>query len=111
MTFSRGALAGLVVGLVVLGISCNNTPSGPSGGGNPRGTTPPPPGPTTTGITLDGPRTVAPNGTAQLTLIAQLSDGTTKDVTRDAVWTTNNPSRVTIAAGLATGRILGEANI
>jgi hypothetical protein len=111
MKIPRGALAGFVVGLLVLGVSCkNNPPIGPSGGGTTGGTSPPT-GPATTGLILDGPRSVAPNTTAQLTLTAQFSDGTTKDVTRDAVWTSSSTARVTIAAGLATGRTPGEANI
>ena len=101
---ARGMVAEVVVLLVVvLMVSCGDDDTKP---------TPVGPSPvTTTNIVLTGPQTVAPGATAQFTLTAQLSNGTTQDVTRQSTWSSTSPSRVSIALGLATGHVAGEAMI
>ena len=46
--------------------------------------------------------TVAPNGTQQFTATGNYSDGSTKDLTTVAEWSTSNGATITVG-GLATG--------
>ena len=70
-----------------------------------------PPPPPTCAAHISGPATVPPGGTAQFTLTANYSDGTTKDVTASAIWSSSNQAALTIAAGLASGLQPGETTI
>ena len=49
--------------------------------------------------------------TSQLTTIATFSDGTERDVTAEAAWTSSEPSVVTVVSGLVTVRRLGATTI
>src|SRR5688500_7211149 len=49
--------------------------------------------------------------TSQLTAIATFSDATEKDVTAEALWTSTEPSFLTVVSGLLTVRRLGVATI
>ena len=62
-------------------------------------------------LSLSGPGSVAPGGTAQLTLIADLSDGTTQDVTSGAAWSSTNTSVATVSNGLVSGHRNGEVTV
>jgi hypothetical protein len=73
-----------------------------------------PPGPAApilqpTSLTLSGSLAFqAPGETSQLTATAGYADGTTKDVTRDAQWTTTLPSIATVSSeGVLTAREIG----
>ncbi len=75
---------------------------------------PAPAGPTVAiaGITLTGPGTVPLGQTVQFTAISQQSDGTTRDVTREAAWSSFNSSVLGfVSAGQFTGRAKGQAGV
>jgi hypothetical protein len=87
----------LLISLIVL--------AGGGGCGDNRGlTAPPPPPPIVKKLIIDGNTTLTAIGqTSQLTARATFSDGTVKDVTSAAQWTSTHPSVITISAqGLAT---------
>ena len=105
----RANTAALLIASLGCGWGCGDAPMAPLPD--------PPPGeitraPTTTSIEIDGPATVAPGATAQFTLTAYMSDGTSWDATLDAVWTTTHPF-LKISSGLATstGQSPAEASI
>jgi hypothetical protein len=55
---------------------------------------------------------VAPNEEAQFTAIAERSDQTTVDVTKDTTWRTSDAAVLPVSsAGVATGRERGEATL
>jgi len=59
-----------------------------------------------------GADSVPPGGTAQYSAVAHQSDGSTRDVTSEAVWRTWNASVLTVSStGLATGHARGATNI
>ena len=103
-------VAGLAVLLTGLLTSCSGDGRAPS---------PPAPAPRTVTVidlVLAGPASVPPGGTAQFTLIEKLSDGTERDVTGQALWSSNSPSlsigNGATTRGLATARSsMGEAGI
>ena len=106
----------VALGLAVLLVACDKSPTAPSIPNTPPNNQPPPPpapGPVTLVRTdLTGPATVPPNGTAQFTARAFYSDGSQRDVTTEATWRTGQTSILTIdAAGVATGRAMGETSI
>jgi hypothetical protein len=79
-------------------------------------TTPPPapagPGVAITAIALTGPGTVPLGQTVQFTATAQQSDGTTRDVTREATWSSFNTSLLSPGpTGQFTGRAKGQAGV
>jgi hypothetical protein len=57
------------------------------------------------------PPAVGPGETAQLRGVARLTDGTERDVTAEATWTSSQPQIATVEAGVVTGRALGRATI
>jgi hypothetical protein len=93
------------VALVALIVACDRTPTRPSSV----------PGPAPVSVIrleIVGPGSVPPGATAQFTAIAHRSDGTTEDITRAANWRSFRPNVLSITpTGLATGQILGDANI
>ncbi|WP_164885316.1 beta strand repeat-containing protein [Geovibrio thiophilus] len=54
---------------------------------------------------------LASGTTVQLTATGTYSDGSTQDITADAVWTTSNGARAAVSGGLVTGVSVGTANI
>jgi hypothetical protein len=61
-------------------------------------------------ITPGAPR--SPKGLpVQFTATAELTDGTTRDVTREVQWASSDPQRVGVTAGLATPGGVGRADI
>ena len=77
--------------------------------------TSPTPVPATVSITridLTGPDTVPVGQTVSFTAIAQQSDGTTRDVTREASWNSGNSGLLVLAApGQFTGRAKGQSSV
>jgi hypothetical protein len=76
-------------------------------------TNPPPAGPTVTRLELSGPEAIPPGETAQFTATARMSDGSTRDVTREALWISLSPAVLTVnASGQVTAASMrGEAMI
>ncbi|MBA2306298.1 MAG: hypothetical protein H0W08_27220 [Acidobacteria bacterium] len=77
-------------------------------------TAPTPPGPaplTITRLELTGPTTVHVGETAQFTVTAHQSDGSTRDVTSDASWQLNHAILLTSAPGRFTGGQKGETHL
>jgi len=62
-------------------------------------------------VQLVAPASVEPNGSVQLTLRAEKSDGTTEDVTSQATWSSNNSRVLSVSGGVASGGERGEAFI
>jgi hypothetical protein len=56
-------------------------------------------------------QTVAPGQTARLTATARYTDGSTKDVTSQATWTSSLTTVATVSAGAVTGVTLGRTLI
>jgi len=54
---------------------------------------------------------VAIKATVAFAAVATLTDGTARDITVAATWTTSTPSIATVAAGIATGLSAGSTNI
>jgi hypothetical protein len=98
------AIAALALGTV----ACDDhrSPTMPS---NPA----PPPAPVLVSVALTGNLLLSAIGeTSQLTLTASLSDGTTKDVTRDGRWTVGDSRVATVASdGLITVVGLGRTHV
>src|SRR4051812_36420065 len=53
-------------------------------------------------------QTIPPGQTARLSATARYSDGSTKDVTSQATWTSSQANVATVAAGAVTGIALGR---
>lgn len=65
-----------------------------------------------TGLTIEGPGTVAPGQTAQFRAVARLAEGGTRDVTAEAVWFSSAGLVLSIAnTGAAAGRGVGETHL
>lgn len=100
---SIGTVVGGVVALISMLAACDKSPTRPA---------PKPNGPALTRVEISGPDTLAPGTRANYTLTGFLSDGTTRDVTKDAVWRSSNVAAAAIdSTGLATGGVLGDAQI
>jgi hypothetical protein len=99
-TTLAAALASPVLG------ACDDGPTRPSPPATPR-----PPAPVTViGLEIRGPGTVPPGESAQYSAIENKSDGSTRDVTTEAVWTSVGPPNLTISpTGVVTGHQRGEA--
>ena len=70
------------------------------------------PNPVLTRVEISGPDTIAPGTRATYTLTGVFSDGTTKDVTTEAVWRSTNVAAAAIdQPGVATAGITGETLI
>lgn len=92
-----------VVGLAAIAAGCRGGPTGPGSQAN---------GSTVTRVEIAGPSTIAPGETVRFTLTAFLGDGSSRDVSTQAVWTSSNASVLKVdATGLATGIVVGEGTI
>ena len=61
---------------------------------------------------IQGPTpTIGPGETGQVKAVARFSDGTERDVTADAVWSSTQAQIATVEGGLITGRALGRTSI
>jgi 6-phosphogluconolactonase (cycloisomerase 2 family) len=104
--FGLTRLAGLL-GLVALLAACG-------GGGGGGGSTNPPPSVTLSSIVVTpASASVVAGSTLQFTATGRYSDGTTKDLTSTANWTSSDAGKATVvaASGLATGVAAGSATI
>jgi len=100
-----------LLGLMALLAAC-----GGGGGSSSGGTTPPPPPPSVTlsSIAVAPSAATVPAGlTQQFTATGTYSDGSTKDLTSSATWSSSDISKATIAStsGLATGKSVGTTTI
>ncbi|HEX9368464.1 MAG TPA: hypothetical protein VF921_17665 [Vicinamibacterales bacterium] len=96
----------VVLGLVTAGVACqrHQSPTAP--------TAPTPGGHLLLTLRLDGPATLAPGTSAQLHAVKGYSDGTAEDVTTQAVWSSSDPSVISVgAAGLAKAIGRGAAQV
>ena len=103
--------ATLVVISSLLTITCGGDNSSPA-----RTTPTAPSGPTLTTIAIRSAiqgtsPSVPPGATTQLNLIARFNDGSERDVTTEARWTSTQPQIATVDAGTVTGQVLGRATI
>jgi hypothetical protein len=88
--------------LALLLAGCDQPPNGPS----------PPLVPHLARFEIVGPGSIAPGGTEQFRANALFSDGSQRDVTGEAAWTSENHSVVTVSpVGLASGNERGETEI
>jgi hypothetical protein len=77
---------------------------------SPRLFAPTSPGSGITRIEIGGPSSVAPGEVVQLTATAHLTDGSSRDVTTEAIWNSSNRIVLSISPdGRATGHVQGEA--
>ena len=98
----------VIVGLAAMA-ACGDPPAGPS-----RTPPPPPPPPTNvvTSLRIEGPTTIPPEASAQFSLIATFSNGTTADVSAQAIWTSDNTSVLSFSpGGAAKTGTRGEVHI
>lgn len=98
-------LRALCVVTAMVAVGCETTESLPFP------TSPQPQKTLTTILLSDTSLTVGRNATALLRATASFSDGSTDDVTTDAVWTTENPEIVAISPGRVTGATPGRARV
>lgn len=64
------------------------------------------------GLTIEGPATVPPGGTAQFSATQHFADGATRDVTAQAAWNSSNESVLSFSStGLASGHQRGEVTV
>ena len=98
----------LVIVLAASWLGCG----GGGGGGidNDQNITPPPPTLVAAGLSPTGPA-VTVGGTVQFTLHGHYSDGSTKDLTSSATWSSSSPLISINNTGLATGLSPGVGNI
>lgn len=96
----RRAFAGLLTAAALVGCNaCDKSPTSPT------------PALAVAQITIAGPATLAPGGTAQFTAIARHSNGATSDVTARASWHSTSAEIVEVNTGTAVARARGEARI
>ena len=108
MTFHTTRLSTLVLGLAVLTAACSKSPTSPSDGGAPGGGNTA----TVTSVTVSGTLSVSEGSTSQLTATANMSDGTTMNVSNQATWATSNSTVATVSGtGLVTGVRNGTADV
>ena len=88
-----------VLVLAILGIACDEKPAGP------------PFDLRSLSVRVDGPAQITPPAETQFTAVQTLSDGSTRDVTAIAKWTSSNPSVLSVSAGLAKAITGGEVGL
>lgn len=104
-------LAAACAAVLTVLAGCNRSPSGPTPGLS----NPPPAAPVVTlaGVTVTGNNALTEVGqTTTLIASAAFSDGTTKTVTSDVVWTSQEPSALAVSpAGVVTALRFGSSTI
>jgi hypothetical protein len=60
---------------------------------------------------VDGPGSLPPGDNAKYTATARWSDGSSRDVTNEATWSTSDESVLTVTAGTVAARTSGEAEV
>ncbi len=104
---AASTMRAIPVALIASGVltSCDASPTGPTSDRKPGN-------PVISGVQIVGPGAVPPGGTVKFTLVVTLSDRTTRDVTKEANWTSADGQVVSIAApGELTGRERGTVMI
>ncbi len=94
----------LIAVLTVMACGEDKTPVVPTGPA-------PNPQPALLSVVIEGPPSVGPRETAQVRAMARFADGSERDVTADARWTTSRSTVATVDAGVITGQALGRAQI
>jgi len=103
-------LGSLATMLALGSLACGSSPTTPSPGSSP-GPSPAPVASVTTVRVSGNSALTAIGETTQLRAIADYSDGTTKDVTAEALWTSDRPASFTVSSGVVTVVDFGLANI
>lgn len=88
--------------LAIVTIGCNN--EGPDNIG-------PPPDLQPISILVSGPTEIAQTAEAEFTALQIWSDGSRRDVTASALWSSSNPAVLSVSGGLAKGLALGEVRV
>jgi hypothetical protein len=104
--------AWLGLSLVLIAVACGSDADGvlPPKVSSP--TTVSSPTPALTSLVIQGPPTaVGPGQTAQLKAIARYSDGSEREVTAEAIWTSSQPQIATVEGGVIKGNALGRTGI
>ena len=105
-TFARGAVTIAVVLVAACGGSTTTTRPSPS---TPAAS---PTGATLTDLRVDGPASVPPGGSAQYTATGTYSDGSSRDVTTEAKWTSTNDTVLSVTpTGAMTTHVTGFADV
>lgn len=104
--FAFVAVAGMVVGT-----GCGSgSPTGPDPVSSPPPVTTP--AATLTGVRVEGLASLAEGGTVQLKAMAAYSDGSSRDVSTQATWSSSRPSVASVSAtGLVTAVTAGTADL
>jgi hypothetical protein len=106
---SRIEIAMVVMAGLVVGTGCGS-PTGP----DPLPSTPPvtTPAATLTGVRVEGAASVAEGATVQLRATAAYSDGSSRDVSAQATWSSTRPSVASVSAtGLVSGITAGSSDV
>src|SRR5262245_14993401 len=114
-TSSLAAQCAAALGLAAILVACDKAPTSPrpsgAGGSNP----PPGPGnvpPSFLRLHVAGPATLAPGETGQYSATAAYADGSSRDVSAEVVWGTENATVLSVSTtGLASSRDPGETNV
>jgi hypothetical protein len=98
----------VVAGLAVLATGCSKSPTSPTNpgaGGNNNNAT-------VTSVTIAGNVMLSEGATSQLTATANMSDGSSQDVSSQAVWQSSEPTVATVSAtGLVSAVKTGNTDI
>ena len=101
--FPRSRALALASALAAICAACESQSSGPL---RPSGTN------RVDSLEIRGPLEIPPGGSARLSVIARLLDGSTEDVTSYVVWRVSPPTRLSIdPTGLARAHDAGDADV
>jgi hypothetical protein len=109
----KAACVLLISVLCLSGVGCDDEPDGPLSPSPTPAAPPPPPPPVVVSLALSGNFELSSVGeTSQLTATATLSDGTSKEVSREVRWSVLDSRVLTISPdGLVTITSLGRTNV
>lgn len=106
----RRVLLSVAFALVAAALACDKRSLPPTAPGAPGG--PDAPSRSLVRVEVSGPFSVDLGGTAQFVATARYSDGSSRDVSSEAAWRTQQSLVLTISeTGLATGRSAGETTV
>jgi hypothetical protein len=106
---NRVAAAAVLIAFAGLPVTCDKGPTRPT---QQSGISNVPTPVSITSLVISGPGTIAPGATAQYAAVVLYSDGSSRDVTSEAVWRSGSESVLTISpSGLATAHNRGETSI
>jgi hypothetical protein len=109
MAIQRRVIAAMLVAAAMVVMSCgDNGPTRPA----PISSPPPPAAASVVRVEVEAPASMDPDASLQLKANAIKSDGSAENVTAQAQWSSSNTGVVEVsAAGVATARARGEANV